>query len=56
MRNFAHFVSDWEGAVGRVGVHFVGVMSFVAESDIRTNWLSGTKVTTKDDVVGLVVF
>ncbi len=30
-------------------------MSFVNESDIRTDWLSGTKVTMTDDVVGLVV-
>ncbi len=31
------------------------MMSFVNESDVRTNWLSGTKVTTTDDVVGMVV-
>ncbi len=56
MRNFAYCVSDWEAVKGQVGLCFVWVMSFVNESDVRTDWLSGTKVTTVDDVVGLVVF
>ena len=30
-------------------------MSFVAESDVRTDWLSGAEATTTDVVVGLVV-
>ncbi len=34
----------------------MGVMSFVVESDVRTDWLSGTKGTTMDDAVGFVVF
>ncbi len=56
MRNFARCVSDWEAAVVRTGLCLVGVMSFVAESNVRNDWLSGTEVTTADDVVGLVVF
>ncbi len=30
-------------------------MSLVAESDVRTDWLSGTEVTMIDDVIGVVV-
>ncbi len=39
-----------------VGLCFVGVMSLVTESDVRTNWLSGIEATTMEDVLGLVVF
>ncbi len=56
MQNLAHCVSKWEAAVVCVGLCFVGVMSLVAESDIRTDLLSGIKATTTDDVKGLVIF
>ncbi len=41
--------------MGRVGLRLVGVMSFVAESDVRTDWLSGAEATMMDVVVRLVV-
>ncbi len=34
----------------------MGVSSYVAESDVKTDWLSSIKETTTDDVVRLVVF
>ncbi len=40
----------------REGLLFVGVMSLVIESDVRTNWLSSIEATTMDDVVGMFVF
>ncbi len=52
----AHQVSDWEAAALQEGLHFVGVMSLVAESDVRTDWLSSIKATAMDDVVGLFAF
>ncbi len=33
----------------------MGVMSLVAESVVRTNWLSGIEATTTEDVIGLTV-
>ncbi len=33
----------------------MGVMSFVAESVVRTDWLSGIEATTTEDVAGLAV-
>ncbi len=56
MRNFASQVSDWEAAMVREGLSFVGVMSLVTESDVRTDWLSGIETTTMDDAVGLFIF
>ncbi len=37
------------------GLHFMGVMSLVTESALRTDWLSGIEATTTEDVVGLIV-
>ncbi len=45
----------WEAVAGQVRLCFVGVMSFVNKSNVRIDWLSGTKVTMMYDVVGLVV-
>ncbi len=56
MRNFARQVSNWEAAALWEGLCFVGVMSLVAESDVKTDWLSGIKATTTDDAMGLFVF
>ncbi len=56
MRNFARRVSDWEGSEVQDGLCFVGVISLVAESDVRTDLLSGIEATTTDDVIGLIIF
>ncbi len=56
MPNLASWVSNWEAAAVQEGICFVKVMSLVAESNVRTDWLSGIKATTKDDVVGLFLF
>ncbi len=34
----------------------MGVMSLVAESDVKTDWLSGIEATTTDDAMALFVF
>ncbi len=52
----AHRVSDWKAAAVQEGLLFVGVMSFVMESEVSTNWLSGIKATTTDDAMGFVAF
>ncbi len=40
----------------QVGLRFIGVMSFVIDSDIRTDWLSGIEAMTTKEVVGFAVF
>ncbi len=40
----------------RVVLCFVGVISFVNESDVRADWLSGIEAMTTEEVMGLVVF
>ncbi len=39
-----------------MGLRFEGVISLVAESDIRANWVSDIEAASTDDVVGLFIF